>query len=69
MRANRPVVYRYRAVFGFGFLVLGAVTLWRVVAAPAPLNTKFLGAVFAVALIGLGAARIAQYVRARRDVR
>jgi hypothetical protein len=69
MRIDRAVVYRYRAIFGFGFVVLGAVTLWRVAAAPGPLNTKFLGAVFALALIGLGAARIAQYVRARRDLR
>jgi len=69
MRVDRAVVYRYRAIFGCGFVALGAVTLWRVAAAPAPPNTKFLGAVFALALIGLGAARIAQYVRGRREPR
>jgi 1,4-dihydroxy-2-naphthoate octaprenyltransferase len=69
MRVDRAVVYRYRAIFGAGFLVLGAVTFWRVAAARAPLNTKVLGALFALVLMGLGAARIAQYVRGRRELR
>jgi hypothetical protein len=69
MRADRPMVYRYRAVFGVGFLVLGAVTLWRIAIAPGPPSSKVWGAFFALALIGLGAARVGQYLRARRDLR
>jgi hypothetical protein len=69
MRADRPIVYRYRAVFGAGFLALGAVTLWRIVLAPGPAGSKVWGVLFALALIGLGAARVAQYFRARRDLR
>lgn len=67
MRVDRTVVYRYRAVFGLGFVVLGGVTLWRVVVAPAPANNKILGVLLAVVMIGLGAARLAQYARYRQS--
>ncbi len=62
---DRRGVYLYRAVFGAGFVVLGAATLWRVAIAPAPATSKILGIVFGLALIGLGAARIVQYLRSR----
>ncbi len=65
MRGDRRGVYLYRAVFGAGFVVLGAVTLWRVAIAPAPVGSKVLGVVFGLALMGLGAARIVQYLRSR----
>jgi hypothetical protein len=68
MRRDRRGVYLYRAVFGAGFVVLGAVTLWRVAIAPAPPASKLLGIVFGLALIGLGAARIVQYLRSRRGI-
>jgi hypothetical protein len=63
MRADRAATYRYRAVFGGGFVVLGAVMFWRVAAAPAPFTSKLLGLAFAIALLGLGVARIVQYLR------
>jgi len=66
MRMNRTIS-AYRAFFGGGFVVLGAVTLWRVAAVPAPPTSKVLGVVLACAMIGLGVARIAQYVRLRRE--
>jgi len=64
------VTYRSRAVFGFGFVVLGAIALYRVVlAAGAPLNSKLIGGALGVAMIGLGVFRIAQYERWRRENR
>jgi hypothetical protein len=63
MRRDHPIVYRYRAVFGAGFIVLGAVTIWRVAIAPAPANSKILGLTFGVAIAGLGVARVLQYLR------
>lgn len=66
MRVNQRAVLRYRAFFGAGFIVLGAVTLWRVLAVPAAPNSKLLGALLAVAMIGLGIARIMQYLRRGR---
>lgn len=65
MRVNQRLLLRYRAAFGVGFMVLGAVTLWRVAAATAPATNKIIGALLAVAMIGLGLARIMQYVRGR----
>ncbi|MBV8751013.1 MAG: hypothetical protein JO103_15000 [Candidatus Eremiobacteraeota bacterium] len=67
MRVNQRTVYRYRAGFGLGFVVLGAVTLYRVAVAPAPANTKILGLLLALALMALGGTRIAQYLRVRRE--
>ena len=66
MRVSSTTVLRYRAAFGLGFIVLGAVTLWRVLVAAAPPNSKILGALLAVAMVGLGAARMLQYARHRR---
>lgn len=63
MRVNQTIVLRYRAFFGVGFIGLGAVTLWRVAVASAPPNSKLLGGLLAVAMIGLGVARVMQYVR------
>lgn len=62
---DRAAVYRYRAVFGGGFILLGAVTLWRVAIVPVPPGNKILGLLLACAMIGLGAARIVQYRRYR----
>jgi len=67
MRSDRRTVYRYRAVFGFGFLVLGAVTLYRVAVVDAPFGNKILGGLLALAMLALGVARLAQYVRFRRE--
>ncbi len=66
MRADARLVYRYRAAFGIGFVALGAVTLYRVAIVAAPAGNKALGVLLALVMIGLGAARIAQYVRWRR---
>ncbi|HTJ25881.1 MAG TPA: hypothetical protein VMA36_06940 [Candidatus Limnocylindria bacterium] len=67
MRIDRRVVLRYRAAFGVGFLALGLVMLWRILAQPAPPASKMLGALLAVVLMGLGATRIVLYLRARRE--
>jgi hypothetical protein len=67
MRIDRTAVYRYRAVFGLGFVVLGAVTLWRVAVTSVPASNKFLGVLLALAMIGLGVARLMQYARYRRE--
>jgi hypothetical protein len=63
---DRRTVLRYRAVFGAGFVVLGVVTLWRVLAAPAAAANKPLGVLLALTMLGLGVVRIAQYLRAQR---
>ncbi len=65
MRVDRSAIYRFRAMFGLGFIALGVVTLWRVAAAPAPTNSKIIGVILALGLIGLGVARIVQYARIR----
>jgi hypothetical protein len=62
------MLYSYRATFGLGFIVLGAVTLWRIATVPVPAGNKVIGVVLAVAMIALGAARIVQYVRYRRRI-
>lgn len=70
MRPNQqPMVYAYRALFGAGFIVLGAVTLLRVAAVTAPPNTKILGVLLSCAMIGLGVARVVQYLRFRGGAR
>ncbi len=68
-RVDRSTVLRYRALFGVGFVALGAVTLWRVLATPAPGANKTLGVLLALAMVGLGIARIVQYARARTAAR
>ena len=68
MRSPRPMVYGYRATFGLGFIVLGALTLWRVATVAVPAGNKVIGVVLALAMIGLGAVRIVQYVRYRRRI-
>ena len=65
MRLNQRILLRYRAVFGAGFVLLGAVTVWRVIVASAPANNKILGALLGIVMVGLGVARIMQYVRGR----
>jgi hypothetical protein len=66
--SRQPAVYAYRAAFGLGFVVLGAVTLWKVASVAVPAGNKIIGAALAVAMIALGAARIVQYVRYRRRI-
>lgn len=68
-RIDQRTVLGYRAMFGVGFLALGGVTLWRILITPAPGANKTLGMLLAVAMIGLGITRIAQYVRARNTAR
>ena len=69
MRRNPDAVYAYRAVFGLGFVLLGAVTLVRIAAVAAPAPNKVLGVLLALAMIALGGARIAQFVRYRNGPR
>jgi hypothetical protein len=66
MRIDRRSVYLYRALFGVGFVVLGAVTAYRVAIVHAPPGSKTLGLLLAVVMMALGGVRIGQYVRARR---
>jgi uncharacterized membrane protein HdeD (DUF308 family) len=68
-RARYQVVYVSRALFGVGFIVLGALALARVLATSAPSSSKAVGAALGVAMIGLGIARIVQYLRWRRGAR
>lgn len=68
MRVDRRSVYLYRALFGVGFLVLGAMTVYRVAVAPGPLTSKTLGLLTALVFLALGGVRIGQYVRARRNL-
>lgn len=65
MRVDRTLVYRYRAAFGLGFVVLGGFTLWRVAVTPVPESNKLVGIVLGVGMIGLGIARLVQYQRYR----
>ena len=67
---NRRVLalgYRARALFGVGFLALGAIALYRVAIAPAPPANKTIGAALGVAMVALGVFRIVQYVRWKRE--
>lgn len=64
-RIDQSTVLGYRALFGIGFVALGALTLWRILITPAPGANKSLGVLLAVVLIGLGITRIVQYVRGR----
>jgi hypothetical protein len=68
MRVDRATVARFRAIFGLGYILFGGLALWRVLAAPAPANAKLLGALFGLALIALGVARLAAFAKARREV-
>ncbi len=67
-RIDQSTVLGYRALFGVGFVALGALTLWRILVTPAPGANKSLGVLLAVVLIGLGITRIVQYVRGRNAV-
>jgi hypothetical protein len=64
-RIDQSTVLGYRALFGVGFIALGALTLWRILVTPAPGANKSLGVLLAVALVGLGITRIVQYLRGR----
>ena len=65
MRVDPLSIARMRAFFGAGFIALGAATLIQVTRSPAPNTSKVLGVVLALGLVGLGVARIVQYVRTR----
>ncbi|HEY4440831.1 MAG TPA: hypothetical protein VGN14_10260 [Candidatus Elarobacter sp.] len=65
MRVDRRAIYRMRALFGVGFIILGLLTVWRATTTDAGGNSRIIGYVLAVALIGLGAGRIVQFVRLR----
>lgn len=65
MRVTPATVLGFRALFGLFFLVLGAITLWHVAAAPAPAGSKAIGGVLAAGMIVLGGARVVLYLRAR----
>lgn len=67
MRLTPAAVLGLRALFGLFFLVLGAITLWHVVASPAPAGSKVVGGVLAAGMIVLGGARVVLYLRARRQ--
>ena len=66
MRINQRAIYSYRAAFGTGFIVLGVVTLWRIARVNAPVGNKALGVLLAIAMIGLGVARLVQFARRPR---
>ncbi|MGD0052764.1 MAG: hypothetical protein ABSD03_13265 [Vulcanimicrobiaceae bacterium] len=66
MRVSQIAVLRARALFGVGFTILGAVMVWRVAIAPAPLSGKLIGGLLGLALLALGVTRVAQFVRWRR---
>ena len=65
-RSVASVTYTARALFGVGFLVLGAIALYRV-AAPGPSGNKIIGGVLGIAMVALGVFRIMQYVRWKRE--
>jgi hypothetical protein len=58
----------YRATFGFGFIVLGGLTLWRIATVAVPPGNKVIGVAIALLMIAYGAMRIVQYVRYRRRI-
>jgi uncharacterized membrane protein YbhN (UPF0104 family) len=68
-RSVLAVTYASRATFGVGFVVLGALALVRVATTAAPLNSKLIGGALGVVMIALGAFRIVQYLRWRREDR
>jgi hypothetical protein len=65
MRIDRNSVHLYRAVFGVGFIVFGAIIARNIAVSATPGN-KLPGFLFAGVMIALGGVRIVQYVRARR---
>jgi hypothetical protein len=67
-RVRYDVLYASRALFGLGFVVLGIISLVRVLLVHAPPNTKVLGCALGVVMIGLGVFRIGQYLRLRRSL-
>ena len=64
-RSVVSITYTSRAAFGVGFLVLGAIALYRVLTTAAPANSKLIGGALGVVMIGLGIFRIVQYLRWR----
>ena len=66
MRVDRGTIYRMRALFGVGFIILGLLVVWRAATTDAGGNSRVVGYVLAVALIGLGAGRIVQFVRMKK---
>lgn len=67
MNARNRGRARMRAAFGAGFVVLGAVLAGRLVLHPGSASAKVLGVALGVAMIALGIARIAAYVRVREE--
>ena len=65
-RSVVSITYTSRAAFGFGFIVLGVLALYRVLTAAAPVNSKLIGGALGAVMIGLGIFRIVQYLRWRR---
>jgi hypothetical protein len=59
--------YTARGFFGAGFLVLGALALYKVAVAAAPPGNKIMGGALGVAMILLGIYRIRQYLLWRRE--
>jgi len=66
-RSVVSITYASRAAFGVGFVVLGAIALYRVLEAAAPVNSKLIGGALGAVMIGLGVFRIVQYLRWRRS--
>ncbi|HZO95451.1 MAG TPA: hypothetical protein VFB22_17005 [Candidatus Baltobacteraceae bacterium] len=59
-------IHLSRAVFGVGFVALGALAFARVALAAAPPGSKIVGGALGLAMIALGLVRIGLYVRWRR---
>jgi hypothetical protein len=57
--------YRYRAITGLVFGLLGIVLAVEIALRPAPPGNKIAGGLFALVAIALGAARVQQYLKAR----
>ncbi|MBV9440201.1 MAG: hypothetical protein JOZ24_09445 [Candidatus Eremiobacteraeota bacterium] len=57
-------IYAARAFFGVGFILLGAIALWRVAVATTP--NKGIGFGLGLAMIALGVFRLLQFARYRR---
>ncbi len=67
MRVDRETVLRYRALFGLGFIVLGALMIVRVAVAAAPPSSKILGLLLGVAVLALGIVRVRTFWKSWRE--
>lgn len=67
MTERERVRTAYRAAFGAGFVLLGAIITVRTLVAEAPAGAKITGTSLGLAMCALGIVRMAAWLRARRD--